>query len=96
VPDAKPTATPTVTPPPGDATARAELKAAGLTVPAETLRGDPVKLSLKACRAFKADVVTTATHGRIGTAAFWAGSFAVRVSARLDAAILLVPLAGTK
>jgi nucleotide-binding universal stress UspA family protein len=66
----------------------------GIPVTHETVRNDPAAAIIQAARSRRADLVVMATHGRAGTEAFWAGSIASKVIARLSAPVLLVPLPG--
>jgi nucleotide-binding universal stress UspA family protein len=74
-----------------EAHARA-LAGEGLTVTWEASRGDPARAIVAAARRQAADLVVMGTHGRAGAEAFWTGSVASRVIARLEAPLLLVPL----
>lgn len=63
-----------------------------IDVHTEVVRGDPVhEIHLAADRCCT-DLVVLGTHGRIGQAAFWAGSVASKLSTSLDVALLLVPI----
>jgi nucleotide-binding universal stress UspA family protein len=70
------------------------LRDAGLTVTAEVARGDPASTIVSIAHQIKADLIVLGTHGKVGTAAFWAGSVAPRVSDRTRLPLLLVPIAG--
>jgi nucleotide-binding universal stress UspA family protein len=68
------------------------LHEAGLTVTAEVARGDPAATIVGIARRIQADLIVLGTHGKVGTAAFWAGSVAPRVSDRTTLPLLLVPV----
>jgi len=69
------------------------LRDAGLTVTAEVARGDPASTIVSIAQRIKTDLIVLGTHGKVGTAAFWAGSVAPRVSDRTRLPLLLVPIA---
>ena len=69
-----------------------ELGKTGVAVDAETSRGDPANAIVAASRRFSSDLVVMGTHGRAGTEAFWEGSVAAEVAARIRVPLLLVPL----
>ena len=64
----------------------------GLTVTWEASRGDPARTIVAAARRQAVDLVIMGTHRKAGAEAFWAGSVASRVIARLEVPLLLVPL----
>ena len=66
---------------------------AGLTATAEVARGDPASTIVSIAQRTKTDLIVLGTHGKVGTAAFWAGSVAPRVSDRTRLPLLLVPIA---
>lgn len=66
--------------------------ASGLEVTSEVRRGDPAAEIAEAANSSEADVVVLATHARAGMEAFWSGSVAPKVSARVRISMLLVPL----
>ena len=70
----------------------AELNREGILADYETSRGDPARAILAAARRLSVDLVVMGTHGRAGADAFWAGSVAARVVARIQAPVMLVPL----
>ena len=70
----------------------AELSGKGVQAEYETSRGDPARAIIASARRLSADLVVMGTHGRAGTDAFWAGSVAARVVARIQAPLMLVPL----
>ena len=71
------------------------LHEAGLiSVTAEVARGDPAPTIVSIAQRARADLVVLGTHGKVGTAAFWAGSVAPRVSDRTKIPLLLVPIPG--
>ncbi len=72
----------------------ARLHEAGLSVTAEVARGDPAPTIVSIAQRARADLVVLGTHGKVGTAAFWAGSVAPRVSDRTKTPLLLVPIPG--
>jgi nucleotide-binding universal stress UspA family protein len=65
------------------------LRAQGVAVSAELLRGDPVAMVSETVRRQSADFVAMATHGRAGLGAFWAGSIGARLAERLEVPILI-------
>jgi len=70
----------------------AELNRKGVLADYETSRGDPASAIIASARRLSADLVVMGTHGRAGADAFWAGSVAARVVARIQAPLMLVPL----
>jgi len=70
----------------------AELNREGVLADYETARGDPARAIIGSARRLSADLVVMGTHGRAGADAFWAGSVAARVVARVRAPLMLVPL----
>jgi nucleotide-binding universal stress UspA family protein len=70
----------------------AALEAAGLTVQAETRRGDPASAIAEAAASHGADLIVLGTHGKAGMDAFWAGSTGPKLSARSRLPLLLVPV----
>ena len=70
----------------------AELNREGVLADYETARGDPARAIIASARRLSADLVVMGTHGRAGADAFWAGSVAARVVARIQAPVMLVPL----
>ncbi len=69
-----------------------ELAKAGISAETEISRGDPAAAIMEAVRRVSADLVVMGTHGRAGTEAFWEGSVASEVAARIRTSLLLVPL----
>lgn len=69
-----------------------DLAKTGIAVEAETSRGDPAHAIISAARRLSSDLVIMGTHGRAGTEAFWEGSVAAEVAARIRIPLLLVPL----
>ena len=69
-----------------------EMGAGAVPVSAAVSRGEPAREIERAAKAFEADVIVLATHGRAGTNAFWHNSTAARVCRRSTAAVLLVPV----
>jgi nucleotide-binding universal stress UspA family protein len=69
-----------------------DLVKTGIAVEAETSRGDPAQVIISAARRLSSDLVVMGTHGRAGTEAFWEGSVAAEVAARIRIPLLLVPL----
>jgi nucleotide-binding universal stress UspA family protein len=67
------------------------LAAQGVQADTAIVRGDPARQIASTAQACQADVIVLATHGRAGTAAFWAGSVAAKIIRRTDASVLLVP-----
>jgi len=70
----------------------AELNREGVLADCETSRGDPARAIIASARRLSADLVVMGTHGRAGADAFWEGSVAARVVARIQAPLMLVPL----
>jgi len=70
----------------------AELNREGVLADYETSRGDPARAIIASARRLSVDLVVMGTHGRAGADAFWAGSVAARVVARIQAPLMLVPL----
>ena len=70
----------------------AELNRQGVLTDYESSRGDPARAIIASARRLSADFVVMGTHGRAGADAFWAGSVAARVVARIQAPLMLVPL----
>jgi len=68
------------------------LRASGLEVRSEVLRGEPVESIAEIAIAAGIDVVVLGTHGKAGVSAFWAGSFAARLAVRSSVPMLLIPL----
>ncbi len=74
--------------------AAASAEFAGLSVETAILRGAPEK-ALSAYAKGRGDVLfVLQTHGKSGIGAFWEGSVAARIVARLDCPALLVPTTG--
>lgn len=71
----------------------AELNLKGIPAEIETIRGDPARAIITSASRLSADLVIMWTHGRAGTDAFWEESVAARVVARIQAPLMLVPLA---
>jgi nucleotide-binding universal stress UspA family protein len=69
-----------------------ELNREGVLADYEASRGDPARAIVASARRLSADLVVMETHGRAGVDAFWAGSVAARVVARIQAPVMLVPL----
>lgn len=69
-----------------------ELAKADIATETEISRGDPALAIMEAVRRASADLVVMGTHGRAGTEAFWEGSVASEVAARIRTPLLLVPL----
>ena len=70
----------------------AELNREGVLADYESARGDPARAIIASARRLSADLVVMGTHGRAGMDAFWAGSVAAQVVARIQAPLMLVPL----
>jgi nucleotide-binding universal stress UspA family protein len=68
------------------------LHSEGLAATAEVARGDPAPTIVSIAQRIKADLIVLGTHGKVGTAAFWAGSVAPRVSDHTRLPLLLVPI----
>ena len=69
-----------------------ELNQKGVQADYEISRGDPARAIIASARHLSADLVLMGTHGRAGADAFWAGSVAAQVVARIQAPLMLVPL----
>ncbi len=69
-----------------------ELRADGVEVTTEVLRGDPAGVIRTAGRAWDADMIIMATHRRRGIRAFWEGSVAHKVASYARRPVLLVPV----
>ncbi len=68
------------------------LRELGIETTAEVRYGETSEVVLEAAGAFDADLIVLATHGKVGTRAFWANSAAARVQARTARPLLLVPV----
>ncbi len=73
----------------------AALEAAGLTVQAETRRGDPTAVIVETAASHGSDLIVLGTHGKTGIDAFWAGSTGPKISVRSRLPLLLVPVPET-
>jgi nucleotide-binding universal stress UspA family protein len=71
-----------------------QMKASGLHVKAQVLRGDIPTQIVAAEQQSEADLIVMATHGRTGLDAFWSGSIAPKVLSRVHAPMLLLHVAG--
>ncbi len=67
----------------------------GLEATAEVRRGEPAANLLGAAERSGADVITMASHGRVGLAAFWEQSVTPKVVARFGHPVLLVRASDT-
>ena len=67
------------------------LRNAGVRADARVLRGDPVRMLVRAATEVDADLVALATHGRSGARALFTGSVASRVASRCRRPLLLAP-----
>jgi len=74
----------------------AAVQAAGLTVTAESRRGDPAKGIARTAKRVNADVIVLGTHGKSGMDAFWSNSVAPQVSSLSRVPVLLVPVREAK
>lgn len=63
----------------------------GIEVEPVVLRGAPERVLASYARRFKSSVFVIQTHGKSGLGAFWDGSAAARIVARLAGPVLLVP-----
>ena len=70
----------------------AQLRARGLLVTAEVLRGDPAMIIVRTAEQINADIAVIGTHGRSGLEAFWSESVAPQVIGRSHVPLLLVPV----
>lgn len=68
------------------------LRELGIETTAEVRYGETSEVVLEAAGAFDAGLIVLATHGKVGTRAFWANSAAARVQARTARPLLLVPV----
>lgn len=66
------------------------LREQGLTVNTTVLRGELAASVLKAAQKAEADLIVMSTHGKVGWAAFWAGSVGPKVLARIGQPVLLI------
>ncbi len=66
------------------------LRASGLEASAEVRRGEPAANLVEAAERAGADLITMASHGRVGLEAFWEGSVSAKVVARFGRPVLLV------
>lgn len=69
-----------------------QLRASGLEVRSEVLRGEPVGAIADRAITADIDILVLGTHGKAGVGAFWAGSFAARLAGRSRIPMLLIPL----
>ncbi|MCX7029617.1 MAG: universal stress protein [Spirochaetes bacterium] len=67
------------------------LEKAGVRADARVLRGDPVRMLVRAAAEVEADLVALATHGRSGARALFTGSVASRVASLCKRPLLLAP-----
>jgi nucleotide-binding universal stress UspA family protein len=74
----------------------AALGKAGVRADARVLRGDPVRMLVRAAGEVDADLVALATHGRSGARALFTGSVASRVAALCRRPLLLAPAPRTR
>lgn len=68
------------------------LEGRGIETTIEVCTGKTAELVVQKAEAVDADLIVLATHGKIGTRAFWANSAAVRVQAETHHPLLLVPV----
>jgi nucleotide-binding universal stress UspA family protein len=68
----------------------------GVRADARVLRGDPVRMLVRAASVVDADLVALATHGRSGARALFTGSVASRVAALCRLPLLLAPAPRTR
>ena len=66
------------------------LRAAGVTVRADVVRGDPATAILSATKRIPADLTAIASHGRSGLGSAWMGSVGNTVLARSAGPFLLI------
>jgi nucleotide-binding universal stress UspA family protein len=71
---------------------RAQLTKRGIDATVEVGHGKTAELVVQKAEDVGADLIVLATHGKIGTRAFWANSAAVRVQAETQRPLLLVPV----
>jgi nucleotide-binding universal stress UspA family protein len=64
----------------------------GIETTAEIGYGETTEIILKAAESFGADLIVLATHGKVGSRAFWANSAAARVQGKTSRPLLLVPV----
>ena len=72
------------------------LRKAGVRADARVLRGDPVRMLVRAATEVDADLVALATHGRSGARALFTGSVASRVAGLCRRPLLLAPAPRTR
>jgi nucleotide-binding universal stress UspA family protein len=63
----------------------------GVTADAEVRRGDPPVVISETASAMNASIIVMGTHGKSGTAAFWADSVCAKVLSKTRLPLLLVP-----
>lgn len=71
---------------------QARLRERGIEATAEVCHGKTADLVVQKAVAAGADLIVLATHGNIGTRAFWANSAAARIQAETERPLLLVPV----
>ena len=69
-----------------------QVRAMGLPVGTEVLRGDPATVIVRTAKQIEADLVVLGTHGRSGLESFWSESVAPQVIGRSHVPLLLVPV----
>jgi nucleotide-binding universal stress UspA family protein len=72
------------------------LRKAGVRADARVLRGDPVRMLVRAATEVDAGLVALATHGRSGARALFTGSVASRVASLCRRPLLLAPAPRTR
>ena len=69
------------------------LRASGLSMTAEVVRGDPARRIVSAANTLNADLIVLTTHGKKGMDAVFSGSVANKVCGMGDTPLLLLPAA---
>jgi nucleotide-binding universal stress UspA family protein len=72
------------------------MEAEGPAVMAEVCRGDAIGEIAGAARRWGADLIVMATHGKVGSEAFWCGSVTPAIFNRARVPLLLVPVQETR
>jgi nucleotide-binding universal stress UspA family protein len=69
----------------------AHFREKGIKAAGEVSRGDPVKMIEKIAKKNKVDLIVMGTHGKAGLNAFWSGSFAAKITNKINSSILFIP-----
>lgn len=73
----------------------ARFQAMGVTADAEVRRGDPPVVIAETASAMDPSIIVMGTHGKSGTAAFWADSVCAKVLGKTRVPMLLIPFSPT-